>query len=85
MKAVENSALVKKLINQEEFLYWSKIELVSDDPEKILNSTTPQQYLLFQMNNIIGHPRHRLDIASPYFVPGKKGLKHFALTLFYTN
>ena len=76
MKAVENSALVKKLINQEEFLYWSKIELVSDDPEKITNSSIPKQYLLFQMNNIIGHPRHRLDIASPYFVPGKKGLKH---------
>src|SRR5690625_7463131 len=56
----------------------STVQLVSDDPSKILDKSKPGQLLKNQIQRIIGEPKQDVPLVSPYFVPTKAGVKLFS-------
>src|SRR5690625_8003189 len=54
---------------------WAPVQLVSDDPSKILDKSKPGQLLKNQIQRIIGEPKRDVLLVSPYFVPTKAGVK----------
>src|SRR5690625_5410028 len=56
----------------------STLQLVRDDPTKILEKSKPGQLLKNQIQRIIGEPKQDVLLVSPYFVPTKAGVKLFS-------
>lgn len=51
--------------------------VVSDIPDKTLGSTLAGGLLIDQLISLLDEVEHSLDLVSPYFVPGRRGLKEF--------
>jgi putative cardiolipin synthase len=57
-------------------LTWGPVWLVSDLPEKVKSARAdPTTHLLPQMRSVVTNTTREWLIISPYFVPGKKGVK----------
>ncbi|MBE9608375.1 phospholipase D family protein [Chitinilyticum piscinae] len=54
-------------------LYWGKADVLFDHPDKTL-AAAPTLTLTEQLQPLMDDSRHQLDIVSPYFVPGLKGV-----------
>lgn len=58
--------------------YWSRAQVFYDHPNKILgDSADPRHLLGTQLVDVSDEIREELLLVSPYFVPGKRGLKYF--------
>lgn len=55
----------------------AKATLVSDAPDKTLGSVMSGDLLVGQLTGLLETVGHRLDLVSPYFVPGRRGLAEF--------
>jgi putative cardiolipin synthase len=74
IEAVKASPLVKDLQARKVAFEWSTAEVIYDDPAKTLNAEVRKDDLLFpKLVAAIGRPEKRLDLVSPYFVPGAEG------------
>ena len=74
IEAVRASPLVRDLLAGRLALEWTRAQLVHDDPAKTLDGTTRAGTLLFpELVRTLGRPEGRLDLVSPYFVPGDEG------------
>ena len=72
--AVRDSALWHDLQARQLSFEWAAARVVSDDPAKGLGKTERKQELLGRLEHALHHRVEReLLIASPYFVPGKRG------------
>ena len=72
--AVARTPLVRDLLERRLAFEWTTTELVYDDPAKTLDESARTDLLLFpQLVRALGRPEKRLDLVSPYFVPGDGG------------
>lgn len=58
-------------------LEWTDAVLVSDSPTKTLGIAADEEPLVGQLGNVMGEIAQKLDVISPYFVPGEEGTNHF--------
>jgi putative cardiolipin synthase len=77
MEAIRNSSFVHELIEHQLPLEWAMTRMISDDPEKVRGRAKRKSLLLEKIKAIFGEPRSRVDLVSPYFVPGARGVAEF--------
>jgi putative cardiolipin synthase len=78
LDAVQASTFVTELTQRTLALDWVPVELVSDDPEKVLGGA-PEAGLAYQLPGKFGEPARQVDLVSPYFVPGANWAARFEL------
>ncbi|MFO1313056.1 MAG: phospholipase D family protein [Burkholderiales bacterium] len=72
--AVKESPLLRDITARNVEFEWTTAKVVYDDPAKTLNAEARKDDLLFPMLlEMMGRPEQRLDLVSPYFVPGENG------------
>ena len=72
--AVRASPLARSLLERTAVFEWTTVRILWDDPAKTLDPDAKREDLLFpKLVESMGSPRKRLDIVSPYFVPGEQG------------
>lgn len=59
-------------------LEWTRAVLVSDDPVKGQGAVPREDLLATRLMHAVGQVKSRIDLVSPYLVPGKEGVKAFA-------
>lgn len=60
--------------NQNLKFEWVKAQVVKDAADKIRQDAAPQDYLTFQLSNMLKTPQKNIDLVSAYFVPGQEGI-----------
>ncbi|WP_426102079.1 phospholipase D family protein [Massilia sp. TSP1-1-2] len=78
LDAMRASTFAAELTQQTLPLEWVPVELVSDDPEKVLGGA-PEAGLAYQLPAKFGEPARQVDLVSPYFVPGANWAARFEL------
>src|SRR5690625_5434326 len=78
IQLIQEASFIQYLFNEKLSMRWSPVQLVSDDPSKILDKSKPGQLLKNQIQRIIGEPKQDVLLVSPYFVPTKAGVKLFS-------
>ncbi len=73
VQALRDTALIQDLLAGQLALHWSRVEMVSDDPAKVLQQATRSGHLLDQLHRAIGIPQRSVVLISPYFVPTTAG------------
>ncbi|MDZ7788963.1 MAG: phospholipase D family protein [Xanthomonadales bacterium] len=73
----ERSRFVERFLDGRLEMIWGHVELLSDDPRKILDKPGPKGPLSDQLQETIGLPKERMYVVSPYFVPTRTGAKLF--------
>jgi putative cardiolipin synthase len=58
---------------------WVQARFVSDDPRKAQGLIRDEELLFSRLTSLVGQPEHRLDLVSPYLVPGRAGTRALAL------
>jgi cardiolipin synthase C len=78
-KRLRESELLKKLLAQELLLVWAPAQVVADRPEKIVSAGTPKEPVRLgsRLRPLVEAARSELIISSPYFIPGKEGIRFF--------
>lgn len=69
---------VARYAEGEDILEWTRVQLVADDPVKGLGVARTDQLMIMRLGTILGHPARRLDLVSPYLIPGAAGTAYFA-------
>ena len=77
-QAVAASTFVADMNGRRLAFDWAAVHLVSDDPGKVLGTAADSELLWNRLKRIVAKPRVELILASPYFVPGEKGVEDFA-------
>lgn len=73
-RALAASTLVRDLLAGTLEMEWTRARLVVDDPAKVIAPPDVTGVrMLPALNDALGTPRQRLDLVSPYFVPGAEG------------
>ena len=76
VQAVKSSNFLSHISNRTLPLYWGKARVLYDEPEKATGNTEKKEnHLLAKMTKLIDDPVKELIIVSPYFIPGKDGVK----------
>ena len=78
LRAMRSSTFVTQLMERTLPLDWVNVELVSDDPDKVLGAS-PESGVAYQLPPKFGEPRNQVDLVSPYFVPGANWTARFGL------
>ena len=74
LEAVAASPLVTYLLERKVAFEWTGAKVYHDDPAKTLDADERMEDLLFpKLLDAMGRPETRLDLVSPYFVPGDAG------------
>ncbi len=73
ISVLKEATFVKRLRQGQLPLEWAVTRMVSDDPAKGLGQAPPESMLPHQLDEILGAPKHRLELVSPYFVPTESG------------
>lgn len=76
-RALAATDIVKKLVDGDLPLEWTQVALISDDPVKTLGNARRDQLLVGRLADLLGDVGERLDVISPYFVPGARGVEEF--------
>lgn len=77
VNAVAQSHFIETLREGRLDFLWVPVQLVSDDPDKVLGRAAPETLLLSRLNELLDKPAESVDLISPYFVPTKKGKDAF--------
>lgn len=77
-KRLGESPIVRDLEAGTLSLEWTDVQLISDSPLKTLRKATSEQLLVGQIDTLMDDVLHRVDVISPYFVPGARGVRAFA-------
>lgn len=72
LDAMRASPFVEQLTGRRLPLEWSKTELVSDDPAKVLGNAPQDSRMVVDLGKLLGEPKRQVDLVSPYFVPSKR-------------
>jgi len=72
LEAMRTSPFVEQLSGRRLPLEWSKTELVSDDPAKVLGKAPADSRMVVDLGKLLGEPKRQVDLVSPYFVPSKR-------------
>lgn len=75
-QALKHADFTQKIINKQIDFVWAEASLFYDRPEKICNDPTEQtKHIGPQVMPFLEQSREELIIATPYFVPGNKGVE----------
>ncbi|MEO7150178.1 MAG: phospholipase D family protein [Burkholderiaceae bacterium] len=77
-QAIAGSSFMADLLAGRLAFDWAPVQLVSDDPDKVLGRVTEEDLLWTRLRQMAGEPRSELTLASPYFVPGEQGTRNLA-------
>jgi putative cardiolipin synthase len=67
--------LVQNLLNREATLFPADSEVITDDPDKLLNEVSrEQQILITRMADVVAAASKEVIVSTPYFVPGDEGV-----------
>ena len=77
VEAVSQLDFIRLLLSGELQLEWADTRMVSDDPAKGLGETEREGKLTYQLWQILGAPKSRVVLVSPYFVPTAAGVEAF--------
>jgi putative cardiolipin synthase len=77
-RSLEDSPFVRDLLARRLAFDWAHTTVLSDDPRKGLGGGNDDSLLWPQLRLRLGRPTTRLDLVSPYFVPGSAGTAYFA-------
>jgi putative cardiolipin synthase len=70
------SDLVQQLVDDAIPLFIGDSEIVTDDPEKLLNNVSPdQQILVTRLAEMVANAESEVVVATPYFIPGRNGVE----------
>lgn len=72
--AVDRSRTVRDLLAGELGFEWTTVQLVSDDPAKVLGAPPRADTVPEALHELLGSPRRELQIVSSYFVPTDAGV-----------
>lgn len=56
---------------------WTEVTMISDDPRKTLGIHYENELMVSRLNTILNSPKTKIDVVSPYFVPGDDGVDVF--------
>ena len=77
LEAVAQQPFVKDMLARRLVFEWAIVHMVSDDPSKGLGRAPADGLLWPRLLRIIPPAKSRIDLVSPYFVPGNDGVEHF--------
>ena len=77
LEVVRNTAIVRDMIAHTMNWEWCQAQLVVDDPAKGLDRAQRKDYLMSDLEHVLGAPQRELYLVSPYFVPTKAGVAGF--------
>lgn len=67
--------LVQDLLNRDATLFPADAEVITDDPDKLLNEVSrEQQILITRMADVVAAATNEVIVSTPYFVPGDEGV-----------
>lgn len=70
------SPLVRDVFDRKAMVYPAEAEVVTDDPDKLLNKVSlDQQVLVTRMAEVIANANSEVIVINPYFIPRESGLK----------
>src|SRR5690606_33271716 len=69
--ALLNSELAQGIKANNLNIEWTQVSLISDDPQKTLGVHSENELMVYRLNAILESPQVKVDIVTPYFVPGK--------------
>jgi cardiolipin synthase C len=72
--AVKNTPLIEQLRAGRLALDWVPVSVVYDEPSKTLGKAQASDLLFTRLMQDLGQAQQEIDIISPYFVPGEKGV-----------
>jgi putative cardiolipin synthase len=75
---VKNTPFVEQLTDRSVKLEWAATQFVSDSPGKVLGEASSAEKITPQLRALVGKPKQSIDLVSPYFVPGERGVETFA-------
>lgn len=78
LESLRGSDLIASLLEQRTELKWAKIQMVSDEPAKVLSKEKKDNVVSRQLQKIMGEPEQEVELVSPYFVPTKAVVKSFS-------
>lgn len=78
LNSLRKSDLLERLLKRELNFAWVPVRMVSDAPGKVWQKHSEKSLLVEQLQEIIGNPRHDVELVSPYFVPTASGVEAFA-------
>jgi putative cardiolipin synthase len=78
VKALARQPFVRDLLSRSLDFEWAATKMVSDDPAKGLGRAADGGLLTDRLRQVIGAPTTELELVSPYFVPGSKGVEALA-------
>ena len=75
VRAIE-SELIQNLFSDSISLFPAKAEVITDDPEKLLNKVSRNyQLLITRMGEVIDKAKEEVIVVTPYLIPGKDGVE----------
>lgn len=75
IRAIE-SELIQDLFNDRIPLFPARTEVITDDPEKLLNKVSrDHQVLATRMSEVIANAKEEVIVVTPYLIPGKEGIE----------
>jgi len=75
-KRAKTTALVTELISDKQLLFPSTYEVVTDDPDKLVNRIDEEQQVLVNyLTEIAEQAKSEVLVVTPYFVPMKTGVE----------
>ncbi|WP_103336192.1 phospholipase D family protein [Pseudotabrizicola formosa] len=77
LAGLNSAQLCAEINNGRLELEWTHAVLVSDDPVKGLGAVPLEDLLATRLMQAVGRIERRIDLVSPYLVPGKAGLDAF--------
>lgn len=78
MNAVRESRFDRDFVAGALPFEWATTRMISDPPSKVLGRAARDELLFRQFGEVFGRPSQRVDLVSPYLVPGKAGVELFA-------
>ena len=70
-----DAPLVQSLLNRTATLFPADAEVITDDPDKLLNEVSrEQQILITRMAEVVAAATKEVIVSTPYFVPGDDGV-----------
>jgi putative cardiolipin synthase len=77
MDVVARTEVIRSLEQGSLAFDWVPVALAYDPPAKASGKARQSQLLVTQLSAMMGDPQRQLEVISPYFVPGKSGVKTF--------
>ncbi|MCO5101344.1 MAG: phospholipase D family protein [Burkholderiaceae bacterium] len=78
MQAIADSPYVRQVLARQLPFEWAGVQMISDDPAKGLGRARDDELLWTRLEEVFQASTSELELVSPYFVPGRRGVEYFS-------